>query len=222
MAFSLSQEGLNRIKNHEGLRLTAYKPVAAEKEYTIGYGHYGSDVSAGMTITEERATELLMQDIRKFESFVNNPKFVPQIDQLNQNQFDALVSFAFNAGEGNLQKLTGQGRSLNEIANAMLLYNKGSGQVLPGLIKRRASERELFLSNAPGGTPIVNTGGTSHSGSSAGFGGGETSNAGSSNGQSIFGLGTALGVNLDRMAAISLSVLFGLLLVGAGLFVTFK
>ncbi|MCM3176232.1 lysozyme [Paenibacillus sp. MER 99-2] len=150
---TLSPQGLAMIKNHEGLRLSAYKPVSKEKYYTIGYGHYGSDVYSGMQITEKQAEALLMQDIKKFEGFVNNKAFVPLTASLNQNQFDALVSFAFNTGEGNLQKLTGGNRSLKEIADAMLLYNKGSGQVLPGLVTRRKSERELFLSSSAPGIP---------------------------------------------------------------------
>ena len=135
-----SQAGIDLIKKFEGCRLKAYKPVAAEPCYTIGYGHYGSDVLPNMVISQAQAEELLKQDLVKYENSVNGLGL-----QLNQNQFDALVSFAYNCGSGNLKRLT-RGRTLQQIADAMLSYNKGSGQVLPGLTKRRQAERALFLS----------------------------------------------------------------------------
>lgn len=135
-----SQNGINLIKQFEGCRLTAYKPVAAEKYYTIGYGHYGADVAPGMKITQAQADAFLVSDLQKFESAVNATGL-----KLNQNQFDALVSFAYNCGAGNLKKLV-TGRTLTQIADAMLAYNKGSGKVLPGLVRRRQAERTLFLS----------------------------------------------------------------------------
>ena len=135
-----SQAGIDLIKKFEGCRLKAYKPVAAEPCYTIGYGHYGSDVLPNMVISQAQAEELLKQDLAKYENSVNGLGL-----KLNQNQFDALVSFAYNCGSGNLKRLT-RGRTLQQIADAMLSYNKGSGQVLPGLTKRRQAERDLFLS----------------------------------------------------------------------------
>ena len=135
-----SQAGIDLIKKFEGCRLKAYKPVAAEPCYTIGYGHYGSDVLPNMVISQAQAEELLKQDLVKYENSVNGLGL-----QLDQNQFDALVSFAYNCGSGNLKRLT-RGRTLQQIADAMLSYNKGSGQVLPGLTKRRQAERALFLS----------------------------------------------------------------------------
>ena len=134
-----SQNGINLIKQFEGCRLSAYKPVAAEKYYTIGYGHYGADVSSGMKITQDQAENYLRADLAKYESAVNSTGL-----KLNQNQFDALVSFTYNYGAGNLKKLIAN-RNLSQIADALLLYNKGSGKVLPGLTKRRKAERELFL-----------------------------------------------------------------------------
>ena len=142
-----SESTLKKIKEFEGCRLKAYKPVAAEKYWTIGVGHYGPDVTAGMTITENQAMELLRRDIMRFEDYVTATGLT-----LTQNQFDALVSFTFNCGPGNLAKLI-RGRDYRQIADAMLLYNKGANkQVLKGLVKRREWERNLFLS---GGTPIV-------------------------------------------------------------------
>lgn len=95
-----------------------------------------------MKITEAKATELLKQDMEKFENAVNNCRaltFKP-----NENQFSALVSFAFNCGAGNLKILV-QGRSAAVVAEKMLLYNKANGKVLAGLTRRRKAERELFL-----------------------------------------------------------------------------
>lgn len=134
-----SQKGVDLIKQFEGCKLKAYKAVATEKYYTIGYGHYGADVKSGMTITKAKAEEILKTDLRKFEEAV-----VCTGLNLNQNQFDALVSFTYNCGEGNLKKLINN-RSLSQIADAILLYNKSGGKVLAGLQRRRAAERNLFL-----------------------------------------------------------------------------
>lgn len=136
---NISQEGINLIKNFEGIRLQAYKAVPSEEYYTIGIGHYGPDVSKDMIISEEQAYELFRTDVKRFENYVNNLGL-----DLNQNQFDALVSFAYNCGPGNLKKLV-TGRTLPEIADAFLLYNKAGGKVYNGLTRRRNSERELFL-----------------------------------------------------------------------------
>ncbi|MBQ9607105.1 MAG: glycoside hydrolase family protein [Lachnospiraceae bacterium] len=144
-----SQNGINLIKQFEGCRLQAYKPVAAEPCYTIGYGHYGSDVLPGMIISQAQAEALLVQDLAKYENAVNATGL-----SLNQNQFDALVSFAYNCGAGNLKKLV-RGRTPQQIPDAMLAYNKGSGKVLAGLTRRRQAERQLFLS---GGAETPKTG----------------------------------------------------------------
>jgi GH24 family phage-related lysozyme (muramidase) len=134
-----STAGINLIKQFEGCRLTAYKPVKEEKYWTIGYGHYGQDVTPGMTITQNQAEIMLGIDLVKYELSVEHNAIFP----LSQNQFDALVSFAYNCGVGNLQKLL-KGRSAPQVAEAMLRYNKGSGKVLPGLVKRRQAEHDLF------------------------------------------------------------------------------
>lgn len=134
-----SNRGINMIKQFEGLRLEAYKATKSELYYTIGYGHYGSDVSPYSKITKERAEAYLHADIVKFESAVNRLGL-----NLNQNQFDALVSFSYNCGIGNLRKLV-SGRTISQIADAFLLYNKAGEKVLAGLTKRRKAERALFL-----------------------------------------------------------------------------
>ncbi len=134
----ISQNGINLIKKYEGLRLTAYKPVSTEKYYTIGYGHYGSDVRQGMEITEAQADEFLKKDCQ------SAVKAVSALGKaFNQNQFDALVSFAFNCGSGNLKKLC-NGRSMEEIGDKIILYNKAGGKVLNGLVKRRKDEQALY------------------------------------------------------------------------------
>lgn len=140
---TLGQAGLDLIKNFEGCRLTAYKPVDTEKYWTIGWGHYGADVVKGMKITQERADELLLQDVKSSVSCVNNPSYVPITASLNQNQFDALVSFCFNCGAGNLKTLCAN-RTAEQIASKIPAYNKAGGRVLTGLVRRRAAEQALF------------------------------------------------------------------------------
>lgn len=135
---NISAVGLDLIKRFEGLRLKAYKAVSTEKYYTIGYGHYGSDVKEGMVITQQQADEYLKKDVASAVSAVNNTSLI-----LNQFQFDALVSFTFNCGKANLTRLI-KNRTLDEISNAILLYNKSGGKVLQGLVNRRKAEKELF------------------------------------------------------------------------------
>ena len=137
-----SSIGIELIKQFEGFCAKAYKCVSNEKYYTIGYGHYGADVGKNDTITKEKATELLKVDLAGFESKVNKYN---DVYKWNQNEFDALVSFAYNIG--NIDKLTANGtRTRAKIAECMLLYNKSGGTVLAGLMERRKKERELFLS----------------------------------------------------------------------------
>lgn len=140
---TLGQAGLNLIKSFEGCRLTAYKPVETEEFYTIGWGHYGADVKKGMTITQARADELLLQDVAVSVAAVNNPAYCPITASLNQNQFDALVSFTFNCGAGNLQTLC-KNRNKEQISSMIPEYNKAGGVVMTGLVRRRAAEQELF------------------------------------------------------------------------------
>lgn len=136
----IGQAGLALIKQYEGCRLAAYRCAAGV--WTIGYGHTAG-VHSGMTITQAQADAYLRQDIAKFEGYVNNPAYVPITANLNQNQFDALVSFAFNLGAGNLRKLC-KGRTAAQIARTMPNYNKANGKVLAGLKRRRAAEQALF------------------------------------------------------------------------------
>lgn len=131
-----SNAGINLIKKFEGCKLTAYKDAVGV--WTIGYGHTGG-VTQGMKITQADADNFLRKDLTKFEGYVNSLTIT-----LSQNEFDALVSFTYNCGFGNLQKLV-KGRNKTQIANALLLYNKAGGKVLAGLTKRRKEEQALFL-----------------------------------------------------------------------------
>ena len=149
----IGQAGLDLIKQYEGCRLAAYRCAAGV--WTIGYGHTAG-VHSGMTITQAQADAYLQQDIAKFEGYVNNPAYVPITEQLNQNQFDALVSFAFNLGAGNLRKLC-KGRTAAQIAQAMTQYCKANGKVLAGLRRRRAAEQALFNKPVSAATPAQNT-----------------------------------------------------------------
>lgn len=134
----ISQTGINLIKKYEGCKLVAYKCPAGV--LTIGYGHT-ENVREGQKISQEQAEIYLDEDLKKFEQYVNNLSL-----PLNQNQFDALVSFSFNLGPGNLKTLV-KNRTVEQIADAILLYNKAAGKELAGLTRRREEEKKLFLLN---------------------------------------------------------------------------
>jgi lysozyme len=142
-----SQRGVDLIKSFEGVRLKAYPdPGTGGAPWTIGYGSTGPDVKRGMVITQSQAEVMLKHDLKKFENFVNSHVHV----ELTQGQFDALVSFAYNCGPGNLQNSTllrdvNAGR-FEAAANEFAKWNRAAGRVLPGLTRRRAAEAELFRS----------------------------------------------------------------------------
>ena len=131
----INNAGIKLIKSFEGCRLKAYQDSAGV--WTIGWGHTGN-VKAGQIITQAKADEYLMKDIAKFEKAVN----ALGID-FNENQFSALVSFAYNCGTGNLKKLC-NGRTKPEIGSKMLLYDKAGGKSLAGLARRRKAENGLY------------------------------------------------------------------------------
>ena len=136
----VDEKGYNLIKQFEGLRLTAYRCPAGK--WTIGYGHT-KGVKKGMYISEAVATHFLIEDVQRVEPVINS---YGGIYHWTQNEFDALASFAFNCGIGNLKKLLKYGqRTKSQIADAFLLYNKANGRVLRGLVRRRNAERELFV-----------------------------------------------------------------------------
>ncbi|MGC3891299.1 lysozyme [Pseudomonas urmiensis] len=137
-----SQRGLSLIKSFEGLRLQAYQDAVGI--WTIGYGTTRG-VKAGMSITKEKAERMLLNDVQRFESEVERLVTVP----LNQNQWDALICFTYNLGTANLESSTLR-RLINAgnytaAAEQFPRWNKAGGQVLAGLSRRRAAERDLFL-----------------------------------------------------------------------------
>ncbi|WP_082238815.1 lysozyme [Niameybacter massiliensis] len=144
----ISKVGIDLIKSFEGCYLKAYKCPAGV--WTIGWGTTepinGIKPHEGMVITQKQADDLLIKNLKSYENAVN--KYVTY-SKLNQNQYDALVSFTYNCGAGALQKSD----LLNRInkgdvlgtADEFLRWNKGGGKVLPGLVRRREAERKLFL-----------------------------------------------------------------------------
>ena len=149
----VSEKCINIIKKYEGCRLTAYKPVATEKYWTIGYGHYGSDVKQGMIITQSQAEEFLKKDLVKFENHVMK---YDHVYHWTQSEFDACVSFCYNVGS--INQLTDNGtRTKQQIASKMLEYNKAGGKILAGLTKRRKDEQALFLSSTSAQSTVVST-----------------------------------------------------------------
>jgi lysozyme len=147
----ISKQGLDLIKLFESLKLKAYRCPAGV--WTVGYGHT-LGVYPGMTITPELAEKFLVDDVWNFEREVESLVKVP----ITQSQFDALVSFAFNIGSDIDEDTIAEGlgdstllRKLNSgdilgAANEFPKWNKSKGKVLNGLTRRRAAERDLFLS----------------------------------------------------------------------------
>lgn len=139
----ISDRGVELIAKYEGCRLEAYKCPAGV--WTIGYGHTAGVKEGDTLASEEAAKSLLKEDLAKYAGYVNACVKKGVIGfTLNQNQFDALTSFCYNCGNGSLEKLV-NGRDAATVADKLLLYNKGGGKVLPGLVRRREEERELFL-----------------------------------------------------------------------------
>ena len=135
----ISNRGISLLKSFEGCSLVAFWDV---NSYAIGYGHHG-DVKEGDTITQAKAEEILRQDLAdRYEPWVNR---YDSFYNFNQNEFDALVSFCYNLGAGNLRQLLKNGQATREqISEALPKYNKAGGKVLNGLIKRRNAELALF------------------------------------------------------------------------------
>ena len=137
----ISENGLELIKHFEGCELEAYKCAAGV--WTIGYGHIKTAVE-GKVITQEEADNLLVEEIIEYEDYVRAAVKVP----LKQYQFDALVSWTFNLGNGNLNAST-MLKVLNReeyegVPAQMARWNKAGGKVLEGLIRRREAEGLLF------------------------------------------------------------------------------
>lgn len=134
----INKSGLNLIKKYEGCRLTSY--ICPAGVLTIGYGHTGKDVKPNQTISKKKAINLLKKDLARFERHVQSYNY---IYEWTDNEFSALVSFAYNIG--NIDQLTAYGtRSRSQIRSAMLKYVKANGKTLAGLVKRRKAELKLF------------------------------------------------------------------------------
>ena len=142
MSMKTSQAGIDLIKSFEGLYLNAYEDVVGI--WTIGYGHTG-DVQSGETISEEEAEMLLAGDLEESEEAVERYVTV----DLEQHEFDALVSFTFNCGAGALKsstllKLLNNGNRQGAAAQ-FLRWDKAGGKRVAGLTRRRKAEMEMFL-----------------------------------------------------------------------------
>lgn len=133
----ISTTGLNLIKSFEGCRLTAYLCPAGV--WTIGYGHTGN-VKSGQKITQKQADNYLKSDLTRFEKHVMS---FNKIYKWTQNEFDAMVSFAYNVGS--ITQLTANGtRTKKQISEKILAYDKAAGRTLAGLTRRRQAEKALF------------------------------------------------------------------------------
>ena len=137
----ISSNGIDLIKHYEGCETEAY--LCPANVWTIGYGHI-KGVKEGDVITEQQAHDMLVEELEEYEGYVNTKVTV----DLNQDQFDALVSWVYNLGSGNFT-----GSTLLKVLNSgdyagvpeqILRWNKANGQVLEGLSRRRESEAELF------------------------------------------------------------------------------
>ena len=155
---SISQKGINLIKEFEGCRLTAYQDSVGV--WTIGYGttsadkHItGTNIYKGLQISQATAEEWLRRSVNK--------KYGPNVDKFDyiyhwsQNEFDALCSFAYNIGS--INELVSNGNlAKSKIPSVMKLYVHAGGVVLDGLVRRRNAEADLFLngkSPSPDPTP---------------------------------------------------------------------
>lgn len=138
----ISAEGLSLIKKFEGCELKAYR--CAANVLTIGYGTI-KNVTEGMEITQEEAETLLQEEMHEYEGYINDMVKVP----LEQHQFDAMVSWVFNLGSGNLSSSTLLKKLNNseydEVPAQIRRWNKAGGKVLDGLIRRREAEAKMFM-----------------------------------------------------------------------------
>ncbi|MGL4585504.1 MAG: lysozyme [Acinetobacter ursingii] len=142
----ISNNGLNLIKQFEGLRLNAYDDGVGV--WTIGYGTIkypnGTLVKKGDKITQTQADQYIANDVATFERSVNMLVNVP----LTQNQFDALVSFTYNLGATNLNASTLlkklNAKDYKGASAEFQKWNKAGGKVMTGLVRRRKAEMELF------------------------------------------------------------------------------
>lgn len=148
--FKASIKAINLIKSFEGFYSKPY--ICPAGVPTIGYGtiRYPNGKKVTMndpSITEAQAIEYLKYDLTTFELSVD----ALCVDTINQNQFDALVSFCYNLGAGNLKSSTllkkvNKNPNDTSIKEEFAKWNKGGGKVLAGLTKRRTAEANLYFS----------------------------------------------------------------------------
>lgn len=131
------------IRSSEGLRLKAYRDSGGV--LTVGYGHTGPDVKPGMVVTMNQAEAFLQRDVAHAADVVNQHAL-----PCTQGQFDAFVDFVFNLGEERFLRSTllrkHQAGNYTGAAQEFARWVFGGGKVLPGLVKRRAAEAHLYLS----------------------------------------------------------------------------
>ncbi len=143
----ISQEGIDLICRFEGFVPTPY--LCPANVWTIGYGSTKGVTKNTPAVTREEALAMLRLEIKSFEASVRRLIKVP----LTQSQFDALVSFAYNLGSGALQRSTLRAKlnrgEYEAAADEFMKWTMAGGKRLPGLIKRRGAERELFLKREP-------------------------------------------------------------------------
>lgn len=145
----LSEVGESLIKSFEKLELEAYHGEADPDDvWTIGWGHTGPEVKPGMTITAAEADALFDQDVADFVAAVNR---ATNEDITTQSQFDALVSFTYNLGVGNLQassvlRLHNSNQPM-EAARVFTQWISSAGQKRRGLLLRRLAEASLYAAD---------------------------------------------------------------------------
>lgn len=141
---NINQAGIDLIKSFEGCRLTAYRDGGGI--LTVGYGHTGPDVTEELTIDQDAANKLLEADIARAVAGVNK---LVTYKQVTDNEFSAMVCFAYNVGLGNFKKSTlllfVNKFNVAGAANEFLRWDKIKGVISPGLERRRQAERALFL-----------------------------------------------------------------------------
>lgn len=141
-----SSKGIALITEFEGFRSKAYQDVVGV--WTIGYG-FTLGVQPGDTITKEQAKRRLARELESYEAAVSRSC----TNEPNQNEFDALVCFAFNVGVGGMRKssvIKAHNRGDHQAAaRAFQLWNKAGGVVYAGLTRRRAAEAALYLTPMP-------------------------------------------------------------------------
>ena len=136
-----SPAGIALIKLFEGCKLRAYRCPAGV--WTIGYGHTGSDVHPGLIVSQDRADDLLVLDLIRFEKAVAKAVAVP----LSQNQFDALVALTYNTGPAPLTATLGRvlnARRYNDVPAQFMRWTRAGGKELKGLVRRRRAECALW------------------------------------------------------------------------------